>query len=272
MAMPGVNDYSMVAEGPSGGIGGNRFDDTSLGQLPVPFTFQVWFNSSYIRGIQSFDGPTYMHGTPDTSGCAGQASPQTFALQSGEYVTAVNGTFNNFSDGVRVTSITILTNLNSVGYSYGPGGGVDFQYGIPAGMQLMCFIGRSGLDIDALGAVIAIPQTKQVTVNMATGTPQYTYVNSQGTQVTNATTCDVTDTVPGQQNFVFTLDSDSLQSGWTITGYTNNAAPSSPLTGAIQPSSTCTVTDSGSSGWGFTLKFSKGGNSSSFDPTVQNET
>lgn len=131
-------------EGPSGGTGGQPFDDA----VPVPQpglpTQLVFRSGSYIDSLQfSYDnGVSLKHG-----GNGGQQQT-TWNLVACEIVTNINGKYGSYVD-----SMSISTNKRK-GQFGGSGGDAPYNYTAPPNFAIVGFAGRSGNYIDAIGVRI----------------------------------------------------------------------------------------------------------------------
>jgi len=127
--------------GPSGGQGGNRFDD----EIPADGVFisqiDVW-SGTYIDAIQltySDNSRTTKHGGPG-------GSLSTWALNAGESIIEVYGFCGSYVDSLAIR--TNMRNLPTVG---GNGGSIQYTYRVPDNMHVIGLLGASGSYVDALG-------------------------------------------------------------------------------------------------------------------------
>lgn len=135
-----------VCLGPAGGLGGNVFIDSPIPSDAIIRSIQI-YSDSEVRGI----GMTYqcnesvqampVHGSTDT--------PRTdFVLREKEYVKGISGKY-----GDRIDSLQIHTNLRTSALFGSSGGTVPYNFDVPAGVNVIGFVGRAGSSLDAIGCV-----------------------------------------------------------------------------------------------------------------------
>jgi Jacalin-like lectin domain len=73
----------------------------------------------------------------------------TITLERGETIEQIRGRYST-----TVNSITIQTNVRTLGPFGGGGGAADYVYTAPTGHEIIGFIGRSGALVDAIGVII----------------------------------------------------------------------------------------------------------------------
>lgn len=134
----------------AGGGGGSSFADTGFPSGGRVAEVSVW-SGDVVDSVQIAyelpDGRTVAsarHGGP-----GGQ--PNTFRLDSDEYITGISGRYGNYID-----SLTIYTNKRTSPAYGGRGGERDFRVNAPSRSQAVGFIGRSGEYLDAIG-LMCIP-------------------------------------------------------------------------------------------------------------------
>jgi Jacalin-like lectin domain len=140
----------MSTSGPSGGGGGEEFNDEPLLEAGTR-VIQV-----EGRGKQFVDFVQFTHIRSNGSllelphgGPGGQPpDPPALNLAEGEFITKIEGKCGQFVD-----SLTIYTNRGQT-YSLGGSGGSYFGYEAPQGYEIAGFIGRSKRLIDAIGVVL----------------------------------------------------------------------------------------------------------------------
>lgn len=145
---------TVFSTGLVGGNGGDPFSD--LGTIP---------DTSYVTGVNIKSGmlvdnvqmvlntgPLAAHGGP------GGDTSTSIILVSGEYIKSITG-----NAGCVVDQITIQTNLRTFGqYGWGTGAndtcgnGQGFTISVPPGYEIVGFLGRSGVLMDALGVLYRI--------------------------------------------------------------------------------------------------------------------
>lgn len=139
---------STVVFGPSGGVGGQPFDDEPPAEHAKVRELRVWAGAQVdaIQTVLDVDGEAVegvKHG-----GNSGNLSVLT--LGDNEYITEVYGRFGSY-----IEILNIRTNKGQSRRFGGQGGIIDFLYVAPSGFQIIGFWGRSGRLIDSLGVHIA---------------------------------------------------------------------------------------------------------------------
>ena len=137
--------------GPSGGLGGNKFDDGQTGGRRI--TEVRVYSGEFVDSIQIIYTNQVnqvivgsKHGGP-----GGNLS--VLKLSPNEYITTVGGKY-----GWYVDSLFMKTNKGQVKKWGGAGGNVDFFYSVPPGTHIHGFFGRAGKYVDSIGVIM---NTKQ---------------------------------------------------------------------------------------------------------------
>jgi hypothetical protein len=132
--------------GPSGGSGGEPFFDEAPGYSRIA-EVRVW-SGSHIDAVQLVyrDRRGYSDGYKYGGG-GGRL--QVFELRRGESIVAISGRYARL-----VNELQFHTNQGRSSPIYGRGGGAEFRYEAPRGMEISGLIGRSGGAIDAIGVVL----------------------------------------------------------------------------------------------------------------------
>ncbi|KAL8788681.1 MAG: hypothetical protein Q9195_007182 [Heterodermia aff. obscurata] len=150
MSLPAYPDGPFTVKTLVGGGGGGDFSTcewVTNGKASVVKKLQVWWNSSYLKAIQV----TYSDNS--VSRVFGEATEltQTIILAPGEVVTSFVMWGNGI--GTRTGRIRLVTNLGQV-LDAGKDTSGQTAYTSPTGSGILVgMVGRSGLDIDCLGAV-----------------------------------------------------------------------------------------------------------------------
>jgi hypothetical protein len=166
---PPVTPASVTRSSQVGGGGGSPFDDLASSGYLVGKIKQIKVRSgSRVDRIETtYDGIqgspiTYAHG-----GDGGSDNPP-FILNSDEYVTQISG-----RSGSRLDQVKFILNSGRESISYGGGGGSPFNLKVD-GSVVKALFGRSGSEIDALGAYFAeaIPERIEIQ-SMVFDTPNF---------------------------------------------------------------------------------------------------
>jgi hypothetical protein len=149
-AEKGDKTMTTSPQGPVGGTGGGAFDDSDVpGSSPVTL-ITIAYDSHTIRGIQTTwaNGKTAAHGTlsGDEIEVSQIAIKSEFNIISG----VVGNYIGNDANGLRVLSLSINGSAN-IGPGPMPHSGPSFSIVAPDGYFFNALLGRSGLDLDALG-------------------------------------------------------------------------------------------------------------------------
>lgn len=130
-------------QGPSGGPGGDFFDDDNFVDKPIT-RIAVWFyNNSIIARLEvDYAGETQIHGSHD------YGIKEEFTLNQGERIVSVQGTY-----GDRLCSLQFSTDQGRTKL-FGKPVDRQFWYGGVKGYYVAGFIGRAGADCDALGVIL----------------------------------------------------------------------------------------------------------------------
>lgn len=135
--------------GPSGGIGGEDFEDICPPQGKKISEITVWYED-VVEAIQiawSGDSSSDKHGRGDDH-------PTPITLDEDEYLIGISGRY-----GVGADSISFVTTKNTYGPYGGDGGDVEYFYNVdPASPQahIIGFCGRAGDAIDAIGCIFSV--------------------------------------------------------------------------------------------------------------------
>jgi hypothetical protein len=139
----------MPVFGPSGGGGGDRFDDEPLLETGTRVVRVVIRTGELVDSVQitHIRPNDTLLDLPHHGGFGG--GQQLLDLNVGERITQIDGRYGQLAD-----SINIRTNQGRV-LSGGGGGGVDgYVYQAPSGFEIVGFFGRSGELMDAIGVVL----------------------------------------------------------------------------------------------------------------------
>lgn len=158
----------ITKQGPSGGIGGNSFDDR--GGIPVTQIRQVIVHwGSYVNKIEIHYDPSggteavFSHGNTDGP------NVDAFVLDPDDYLVGIMGTFGNLKgdDGPYVRTISFLTVKGTKSQEWGgatPGGSFpspstwapiwNYSYTACPGTPIIAFFGGSGDYINNIGVYI----------------------------------------------------------------------------------------------------------------------
>lgn len=125
-----------------GGSGGGTFVDKPPGSAQVI--------GLYISYGGLVDSLKIVYDTADLPKHGGMGPNETTIIfEPGEYITAIYG-----SSGAYLDSLTIETSLGRRFGPFGGPGGSAFEERAPAGYEIVGFLGRAGVYIDAIGIVI----------------------------------------------------------------------------------------------------------------------
>lgn len=135
--------------GPSGGSGGQAFDDQA--QIPpiskvIELTIRAgaWVDAIEITHAPNAGGPLSLkHG--GNGGVAKQ-----LVMIPGEYITKIEGLADQYVEWLQIT--TSLSRHMEAGPN--PRDRENFWYEAPSGHEIAGLIGRSGLYLDAIGVVL----------------------------------------------------------------------------------------------------------------------
>jgi hypothetical protein len=149
-----VLGQSSSPTGPSGGTGGQYFEDTVFATTSGPGeVVEVRVRSGqYIDAVQvvvlvnGLEQELPIHG-------GGGGYPQAFRLNPGEYIQAMGGRYGQYVD-----SLFIRTSMGRSQQWGGGGGAAQYFYGALSGTRIRGFIGRAGQYVDAIGAMISTDQ------------------------------------------------------------------------------------------------------------------
>ncbi|MBI5877992.1 MAG: hypothetical protein HZB53_10090 [Chloroflexi bacterium] len=133
----------VICQGPFGGTGGREFSDKDQVPAGVRITGVNVRHGSRIDAIQVVlsSGTLPAHG-------AGGGGFTNFSLAANEYITGIEG-----RTGTRVDSLRIRTNTGRTSVWFGgSGGSLPYSLVAPAGYEIFAFFGRSGEEVDAIGA------------------------------------------------------------------------------------------------------------------------
>jgi len=134
--------------GPSGGIGGEDFEDILPPAGKKIREITVWYED-IVEAIQIAwsDGSSDKHGR-------GNHHPTPIPLAEDEYLVGIAGRY-----GRGVDSISFVTTKRTHGPYGGDGGDVEYFYNVdPASPQahIIAFFGRAGENLDAIGCVFSV--------------------------------------------------------------------------------------------------------------------
>lgn len=136
--------------GPSGGVGGQRFNDFKFlnetrGRLIEVRVRHGAFIDSVQTVYQKPDGSKVT--SPRHGGGGGRLD--VLRLASDEFIVRIEGKHGNVVD-----SLEIWTNKKRKARFGGPGGAVDYSYTAIRGSRIQGFKGRAGKFLDAIGVVL----------------------------------------------------------------------------------------------------------------------
>ncbi|MFN7925481.1 MAG: jacalin-like lectin [Bryobacteraceae bacterium] len=133
----------------AGGQGGQPFTYTDATGLTLSAVRVSWGGVVNALQIEFKDSA----GTTVRGRGSGHANGNThvFALEDGEYITAIAG-----RAGMMVDSIRFLTNRGRSSPWYGGQGGEPYEIHAPAGTEVIGFTGRAGAALDQVGIVYRI--------------------------------------------------------------------------------------------------------------------
>ncbi len=152
--MPILNYQS----GPTGGNGGSGANGGGpiVCQIPadaVVTGFTVWSDSQVEQIVIGYQSASQGAGTVTLKGSTTGSQNQPVQFQPGEYVTSIQGTFDNI-----VQTVQVLTNFNQ---SYGPYGtsfgNRNFRFDIPGNCRFAGIFGFAGSHIDSFGVYFVGP-------------------------------------------------------------------------------------------------------------------
>ncbi len=139
---------SKIIFGPSGGVGGQPFDDCPPYENACVSEVRIWSGScvdalQIVLGIDGEDCESVKHG-----GSGGNLG--IMKLAAGEYITEIYGRYGSYVD-----SLSLRTNMGQVRRFGGQGGHSEFIYTAPPGYGVIGFWGRAGHILDAVGIHLA---------------------------------------------------------------------------------------------------------------------
>lgn len=140
--------------GPSGGPGGNSFNDhlfvVQLGDISRDVGEITIRAGKYIDAVNiGFRAGGSMHSSVDQHGGTG-GQRYVFKLGQGEKIISMNGTYGKY-----VHQLQFHTDRNRSSRVYGGDKGpASFHYRAPSNCSIVGFTGRSGAQIDAIGVVL----------------------------------------------------------------------------------------------------------------------
>lgn len=154
-----------------GGPGGQYFQDPALAAGTRVAALRVragaWIDAIQLvwSGPDGQEYPLVQHG-------GNGGSPHTFRLEPGEFITALSGRYGHYVDSVQ-----IHTNRRDSPVYGGPGGSVAYRIEAPPERQIAGLAGRSGIYLDAIGAVFGAlsapaPWTGVITPGQGSGPQQ----------------------------------------------------------------------------------------------------
>lgn len=128
--------------GPSGGLGGNEFEDDPPDETLGVFAILL-YSGNVLDSIQL----EYTNRSrSDKHGGNGGNPGNIPGLEFNEHIIELDGTYGDYID-----MLNIRTNLRSFG-PFGLGGGPrTFLYHVPDGFEIIGFVGASGSYVDSLG-------------------------------------------------------------------------------------------------------------------------
>lgn len=131
--------------GPSGGLGGDFFDDGQTGNHRLIEV--VVYAGSFIDSIQTvYDYLGQRVEKPKRGGNGGMK--KVLKLAADEHITEIGG-----RHGWWIDSLWIKTSKGNVEKWGGNGGSRDFYYHVPTGTVIYGFFGYAGRFVDAVGVI-----------------------------------------------------------------------------------------------------------------------
>ena len=154
VALFGFGSAPLCAEdyhqGPSGGSGGEPFEDGNLPEGARVSEVRVWAGGA-VDAIQFvLEAAGQFYELPKHGGGGGTIN--VFTLLSDELLTGISGLYNG-----RIGQIRFHTSSGRSSAPYGRGGKAEFSFEAPAGGQIVGLFGRAGGMVDALGAITRDP-------------------------------------------------------------------------------------------------------------------
>jgi hypothetical protein len=139
--------------GPSGGGGGQEFEDSEIPTADESrvTAVHVWSGGRVdsIKIVHRSLAPSARSPRFEVHG-GGGGEERVFELEPGEYITAITGRYGN-----NVDSVVIHTSEGRQSTRFGGSGGLaNFSYEAPYGYEIAGFQGRAGRYIDALGVIL----------------------------------------------------------------------------------------------------------------------
>ncbi len=137
-----------LRSGPSGGIGGQAFDDPPPGPGAHIREIRVWSGLSLeaLQIIHGHEGELIERPKRGRS----NSGFSVLKLQPGEFITEISGRYSGYIDQME-----IRTNRSTV-RRFGTAPGLhDFQYVAPDNYEISGIWGRAGRLLDALGIYLA---------------------------------------------------------------------------------------------------------------------
>ena len=133
--------------GPSGGLGGNRFDDGQTGGRRIK-EVRV-YSGAFVDSIQVIyiDQTNQIIPGGKHGGSGGNLSVLKLTLD--EYITTVGGKYGSYVD-----SLFMKTSKGQVKKWGGAGGNVGFFYSVPPGTHIHGFFGSAGKYLDSIGVIM----------------------------------------------------------------------------------------------------------------------
>lgn len=146
---------SKIIYGPSGGVGGQPFDDNPPYANTAVREIRIWSGTcvNAIQLVLDLDGESLeyqKHGGP--GGHLG-----VLTLAEDEYIAEIYGQYSSYID-----SLSIRTSHGQMRRFGGQGGHSEFIYVAPAGFQIIGFWGRAGHILDALGIHLCPKMTHNI--------------------------------------------------------------------------------------------------------------
>lgn len=139
---------SSAVLGPSGGVGGQPFDDEPTEDGARLREIRVWAGNTIdaVQLVVEIEGQTIER--PKHGGAGGNLG--IVRLADDEYVTEIYGRYGSY-----IEQLSIRTNNGQTGRFGGRGGANEFLYVAPDGYKIVGLWGRAGRILDAIGVHIA---------------------------------------------------------------------------------------------------------------------
>lgn len=142
--------------GPAGGNGGDQNQDSpAVAQIPadaVVTGITVWSDSQIEQIVIGYQSASQGAGTVTFKGTSTGTSQTPVLLQPGEYITSIQGTFDNI-----VQTVGIVTNLNQYGPWGTSFGNRNYRFDIPGNCRFTGIFGFNGSHIDSFGVIFVGP-------------------------------------------------------------------------------------------------------------------